>query len=94
MYPDQKLATDIPRSGKSFTVQDYKIELGKPYSKLDLYICCKSEFPRSDDDVGLHHDKSSEKGQVSVPFVLLKDEAVDPMYSDMIADTDIMFPTL
>ena len=38
-YPDQKLVQFIPGSNKEFTVELYKEEIGKPYSKIDLFLC-------------------------------------------------------
>jgi len=44
IYPDQKVVDFVPGSNVPFTVERYKDELGKPYAKLDLYICCVSSF--------------------------------------------------
>ena len=44
LYPDQKVATNIPESEQLFTVEKYKTKLAKPYSKLDLYLCRTSDF--------------------------------------------------
>ena len=44
LYPDQKVITNIPGSEGLFTVEKYKKELAKPYSKLDLYLCRTSDF--------------------------------------------------
>ena len=38
-YPDQKLVQFIPGSNKELTVELYKEEIGKPYSKTDLFLC-------------------------------------------------------
>ena len=38
-YPDQKIVQFIPGSNKEFTVELYKEEIGKPYSKVDLFLC-------------------------------------------------------
>ena len=38
------MVTSIPGSEELFTVEKYKKELAKPYSKLDLYICRTSYF--------------------------------------------------
>ena len=38
-YPDQKIVQFIPGSNKEFTVELYKEEIGKPYSKIDLFLC-------------------------------------------------------
>ena len=39
LYPDQKIVANIPGSTVAFTVEKYKKELAKPFSKVDLYIC-------------------------------------------------------
>ena len=44
LYPDQKVVTNIPGSEELFTVEKYKKELAKPYSKQDLYLCRTSDF--------------------------------------------------
>ena len=44
LYPDQKVVTNIPRSEELFTVEKYKKELAKSYSKLDLYLCRTYDF--------------------------------------------------
>ena len=38
-YPDQKIVQFIPASNKEFTVELYKEKTGKPYSKIDLFLC-------------------------------------------------------
>ena len=38
------MVTIIPGSEELFTVEKYKKELAKPYSKLDLYLCQTSDF--------------------------------------------------
>ena len=38
------MVTIIPGSEELFTVEKYKKELAKPYSKLDLYLCRTSDF--------------------------------------------------
>ena len=38
-YPDQKIVQFIPGSNKKFTAELYKEEIGKPYSKIDLFLC-------------------------------------------------------
>ena len=39
LYPDQKVVDTIPGTNEEFTVLKYKNALGKPYSRLNLYIC-------------------------------------------------------
>ena len=38
-YPDQSILQFIPGTNIEFTVERYKKEIGKPYSKIDLYLC-------------------------------------------------------
>ena len=38
-YSDKKIVQFIPGSNKEFTVELYKEEIGKPYSKVDLFLC-------------------------------------------------------
>ena len=38
------MVTNIPGTEELFTVEKYKKELAKPYSKLDLYLCRISDF--------------------------------------------------
>ena len=44
LYPGQKVVTSIRGSEELFTIEEYKKELAKPYSKLDLYFCRTSDF--------------------------------------------------
>ena len=39
LYPDQKKVEYIPGTNVPFTLQQYKEDLGKPFSKIDLYLC-------------------------------------------------------
>ena len=38
-YPNQKIVQFIPGTNKEFTVELYKEEICKPYSKIDLFLC-------------------------------------------------------
>ena len=44
VYPDMKPCHFIPGSEKPFTVLDYKVELGKPFSKIDLYLVIEHDL--------------------------------------------------
>ena len=37
IYSDNKVAYYIPGTKKKFSIVEYKKELGKPYSKIDMY---------------------------------------------------------
>ena len=39
LHPDQKKVEYIPGTNVPFTLQQYKEDLGKPFSKIDLYLC-------------------------------------------------------
>ena len=43
MYPDLKLVRKVPGTNIDFSVCEYKKELGKPYSEVDLFLCLESE---------------------------------------------------
>eukprot|EP00794_Sanderia_malayensis_P020690 gene20690-22727_t len=89
LYPDHKAATTVPGSDKPFTIQDYKKELAKPYAKLDLYICRKSEFEGRD----VHQEEKSDK---KVPVIVVKDEVADlenQIYLDIDNFPDLNFPS-
>ena len=49
-YPDQTIVHFIPGRNIEFTVDKYKEEIGKPYWKIDLYLCNVSNV---DSDVNL-----------------------------------------
>ena len=49
-YPDQSIVQFIPGTSVELTVERYKEEIGKPYSKIDLYLCNVSG---ADSDVNL-----------------------------------------
>ena len=39
MYSDMNIVDVVPGTQHKFTVQKYKDELGRPYSKMDLHLC-------------------------------------------------------
>lgn len=39
VYPDVKEVKNIPGTSDSFTVDKYKECLGKPYSRINLFLC-------------------------------------------------------
>ena len=47
MYPDQKLVYQVPGTTEMFTLAKYKTELGKPFSKLILFLCKEKDFQSS-----------------------------------------------
>ena len=50
LYPDQKVVVSIPGTSKKFTVRGYKEALGKPFSKIDLYLCLPQDLICEYDD--------------------------------------------
>ena len=48
LYPDQKKVTFIPGTTIPFNVERYKNELGKPFSKIDLYLCQTHQLERGE----------------------------------------------
>ena len=39
LYPDMDIVCNIPGKSEKFSVEKYKEELGRPYSRVNLYIC-------------------------------------------------------
>ena len=48
LYPDMDIVDKIPGSTEEFTVEKYKDELGRPYSRVNLYICNMLHFEGKD----------------------------------------------
>ena len=44
LYPDKKLVYQVPGTTEMFTLAKYKTELGKPFSKLTLFLCKEKDF--------------------------------------------------
>ncbi|CAB4015829.1 Hypothetical predicted protein, partial [Paramuricea clavata] len=44
LYADKTKAESLPGSDEPFTLQRYKEEIGKPYSKIVLYLCRWAEY--------------------------------------------------
>ena len=44
LYPDKKLVYQVPGTIEMFTLAKYKTELGKPFSKLTLFLCTEKDF--------------------------------------------------
>ena len=47
LYPDKKLVYQVPGTTEMFTLAKYKSELGKPFSKLTLFLCKEKDFQSS-----------------------------------------------
>ena len=48
LYPDMDIVNNMPGSSEKFTVEKYKDELGRPYSRVNLYICNLLHFEGKD----------------------------------------------
>ena len=48
LYPDNTIIDKLPGALEDFTLERYKEELGKPYSKISLYICRKECLEKID----------------------------------------------
>jgi hypothetical protein len=44
LYPDMDNVVNIPGKNELFTVEKYKESLGRPYSRVNLYICKMLDF--------------------------------------------------
>ena len=44
LYPDFDLVVTLPGTTEPFTVEKYKECLGRPYSRVNLYICRLDDF--------------------------------------------------
>ena len=44
LYPDQKIVDTVPGTTEKFTVERYKQELAKPYSKIVLFLCKECDY--------------------------------------------------
>ena len=59
LYPDNMVVEDLRSSNGAFTLQKYKeLELGKPYSKIYLYLCSVKCMQRADmNEFGITDDE-------------------------------------
>lgn len=48
LYPDNTIIDKLPGALEDFTLERYKEELGKPYSKISLFICRKECLEKID----------------------------------------------
>ena len=44
LYPDQTVVSTLPGSSEPFVLNQYKEELGKPFSKLYFWLCSTSDM--------------------------------------------------
>ena len=46
LYPDQTVVNTLPGSSEPFALNQYKEELGKPFSKLYFWLCSTVQYKR------------------------------------------------
>lgn len=44
LYPDGTEVITVPGTQRPFTLEVYKAEAGKPYQRITVFICLKSDF--------------------------------------------------
>ena len=59
LYPDQTVVNTLPGSAEPFVLNQYKEELGKPFSKLYFWLCSTSDMENLNGD---SHSDSSDPG--------------------------------
>ena len=76
LYADKTKAESLPGSDEPFTLQRYKEEIGKPYSKIVLYLCRWAEYysARLNELYSSGNENSDADDSIpySVPMSLLK----------------------
>ena len=73
LYPDNTIIDKLPGTLEDFTLERYKEELGKPYSKILLYICQKQCLEKVD----LESDCDSIDDAVLAKSYLEKNSSID-----------------
>ena len=62
LYPDKSVVHTLPGSNQPFTLQRYKNDIGKPYSKLTLFLCTSADYH---DSLYYDFDSSSDNDELS-----------------------------
>ncbi|XP_047667011.1 uncharacterized protein pogzb isoform X3 [Tachysurus fulvidraco] len=44
LYPDGSEVINVPGTSRPFTLKDYKKEIGKPYPRINLFLCRRKDF--------------------------------------------------
>ena len=44
LYPDGSEVINTPGTQSPFVLKEYKAELGKPYQRINIFICSKKDF--------------------------------------------------
>ena len=64
LYPDgSEVKSTLLESNEAFSLEKYKNELGKPYSRITFYVCRVEEFLSTSLLKGPHSDESSDDGE-------------------------------
>ena len=64
LYPDgSEVKSTLLESNEAFSLEKYKNELGKPYSRIKFYVCRVEEFLSTSLLKGPHSDESSDDGE-------------------------------
>ena len=50
LYPDNTVVQNLPGSNTSFSLSTYKEDLGKPYSKMHLFLCSVESLQRLENE--------------------------------------------
>ncbi|XP_039457043.1 G2/M phase-specific E3 ubiquitin-protein ligase-like [Oreochromis aureus] len=62
LYPDGTEVITVPGTQRPFTLEAYKAEVGKPYQRINVFICLKSDF----EDVGENSDLSDSDPEIVI----------------------------
>ena len=80
------------KKGKQFSLCEYKMELGKPYSQIVLYLCIESKFKETFDNNCETASSAEFKNQAkSIPFILeengnVNEDTLDDFFNDFCLD--------
>ena len=66
LYPDQTVVSTLPGSSEPFVLNQYKEELGKPFSKLYLWLCSTSDMEN------LTGDSDSDSSEPGPSFLMVE----------------------
>ena len=66
LYPDQSVVSTLPGSSEPFVLNQYKEELGKPFSKLYLWLCSTSDMEN------LTGDSDSDSSEPGPSFLMVE----------------------
>lgn len=93
VYPDFKVARQVPATDASFTVEGYKKELGKPYSKLNLFLCREIDLECNNDD-GEEKNAKACKNKSGIPDEVCVSDTSDQSDDDAVLSYPFMHPNI